>query len=598
MKSKASSDTVSYDKGKAERPIVRSTRGVVATGHLLASLAGLDILRRGGNAVDAGVAAGICLNTVHHDMTTFSGVAPIILYEASKGSVTSISGLGRWPKRASLEYFWEEQDGCFTHGIKHCVMPAAADAWTTVLANYGTLTLAEVMDAAIGYAQEGFPVHDFMAYNFQRGWDYIRSWPSSAALAAPDGSILAPGDILRQPNLARTFQAMVDAERTASGERKDRIRAARDYFYHGDVARAFVDFSKQHNGFFTMEDFHDFNVQEEPVYSITYHGYEVLTCGPWCQGPVLLQALAILKNFSLTSMEHNSAEYLHTVISALDLAFADREFYYGDPEFVNVPMTELLSERYNSARAGLIEPKKAFQELPPPGDPMNGQATRRDYRWPPPGDWESVRHDVIKEAPLEFDTSYVCVIDEAGNMFSATPSDTFTTTLSGPIVPDIGLPFSARGKQSRLNPAHPSVIAAWKRPRLTPSPALVLKDGKPFMTIGTPGGDTQPQAMLQVLLNILDFKMDLQNAVEAPRGATYNYPGSFYPHQYRPGLMKLEGRIRPEVAEKLVAWGHTVESWPAKTWQAGSVFVATAPTTNGVHQAAADHRREGVALGW
>jgi gamma-glutamyltranspeptidase/glutathione hydrolase len=586
-----------FDGGKSNRPLVRSNRGVVSSGHMLASIAGLDILRGGGNAIDAGVAAGICLNVVHHDMTTFSGVAPIVIYLAEEQRVVSISGLGRWPKAASLDFFWQKQDALFNTGIAHCVIPAAADAWTTALEKYGTKSLSEVMEAALEYATVGFPVHDFMAYNFARGSQSIRAWSSNQELVAPEGELLGTGETFRQPDLARTFERMLEEERATFGDRSTRIRAARNRFYCGDIAQEFVSFSKRNSGFFTLDDFRTFKVQEEPTVSVEYKGYQLFTCGPWCQGPVFPQALSILKHFDLRPMGHNSPEYLHVVTEALKLAFADREFYYGDPEFVNVPVDGLLGNDYAALRAKLIRDGEAFPELPSPGDPLGVSARRDDYRWPPAGDWISARRNAVERMAEEPDTSYVCAIDANGNMFSATPSDTFTTHLSAPIIPGLGLPLSGRGRQSRLEYGHPAAIAPWKRPRLTPSPALVLKNGKPVLTIGTPGGDVQPQAMLQVFLNIVEFGMELQEAVEAPRIATQSFPGSFYPYHYRPGALKVESGIDTETRRALVDRGHKVEVWSDPAWQAGSVLVA-ATSESGQLEAAADPRREAVALGW
>lgn len=579
------------------RPTVRSTKGVVASGHLFASIVGLDILRRGGNAVDAGVAAGICVNVLHHDMTSFSGVAPIMIYLAEEKKIVSISGLGRWPHASSLEYFWEEQDGLFDDGIAHCVVPAAPDAWAMALSRYGTMSLADVMEAAIGYARDGFPVHDFMAASFKSGWSAIQKWPGSMAVVAPDGNLVGVGDTLIQSDLAHTLQSMVDAESARGDDRQSGIQAGRDEFYKGAIAETFVKFSEENGGFFTMEDFGEFSVKEEPTVQVEYDGYEVHCSGPWCQGPVLAQALSILKNLDLASMGHNSPEYIHTVAEALNLAFADREFYYGDPEFVDVPMDALVSDAYGRLRAGLIREGQAWGELPAPGNPTTLEATRSDYQWPPAGDWLTVRK-AMEESPLEPDTSHVCVIDSAGNMFAATPSDTFTTHLSPPLVPGVGLPLSGRGRQSRLDPNHPAAIAPWKRPRLTPSPAIVLKDGKPFMTVGTPGGDIQPQAMLQVFLNVVVFGMAPQAAVEAPRFGSYSHPNSFYPHGYKPGMLRIESRVDDSVLEQLRSWGHTVEAWPARTGRAGAVLISGMPLPNGTWQAAADNRRESIALGW
>lgn len=594
---RSTTEKQTYDEGKAERPLARGNRGVVSSGHMLATMAGMDILKRGGNAIDAGVAAGICLNVVHHDMTTFSGVAPIIIYLAEERRVVSISGLGRWPRAATLDFFWDRQDGLFQKGIAHCVMPAAVDAWSSALANYGTMSLSEVMEASLEHARDGFPVHEFMAYNLRRVPGSVAAWPSNLDLVAPGGRMIDTGDTFLQPDLADTFDLLLEEERLASGDRAARITAARNRFYRGEIADRFVAFSRENEGFFSRDDFEDFSVQEEASVRLSYGEYEVYSCGPWCQGPVLPQALAILDHFDLRAMGHNSPEYLHTVLEALKLAFADREFYYGDPEFVDVPMDALTSSAYGQQRAGLIDPHRAFAELPPPGDPCTPAATRSDYSWPQAGDWVTNRRRASGRQPEEPDTSYVCAVDSRGNMFSATPSDTFTTNLSGPIVPGLGLPMSARGRQNRLERDHPAAIAPWKRPRLTPSPALVLKGGKPFLTIGTPGGDVQPQAMLQVLLNIFEFGMDIQKAVEAPRVASYSFPGSFYPYHYRPGLVKAEARIPRETIAQLEVRGHRVESWPDKTWQAGSVMVA-AVADAGPLEAAADGRRESVALGW
>lgn len=582
----------------ATRPTVQSNRGVVSSGHLFASLAGLDILRQGGNAIDAGVAAGICINVVHHDKTSFGGVAPIAIYLADRGEVKTIAGLGRWPRQASLEYFWEHQNGLYEEGIAHCVIPSAADAWARALQNYGTMSLSDVMAAAIDYARNGIPVHNHMAETFASAAEKIMRWPGSRAVAAPEGRVLNMGELFIQEDLANTLQGMVNAERAADGTREDRIQAGRDYFYKGDIARRYVEFSDAHGGFFTLEDFSDFESKEEPSVVVDYKGYQVHTCGPWCQGPVLAQALSLLRHHDISGMDHNSATYIHTVAEALNLAFADREFYYGDPDFIDVPMDELVSESYSRKRADLIRPQRAWGELPPPGDPGSESATRSDYEWPPEGDWVSYRTHVASRMGIEPDTSYVCAVDSSGNYFSATPSDTFTTYLSPPIVPGIGLPLSGRGRQSRLDPNHPSAIAAWKRPRLTPSPAIVMKDGKPLMAIGTPGGDTQTQSVLQVFLNIVEFGMDPQAAVEAPRFITFSHPNSFYPHQYHPGLLRVEGRIGEDVSQQLKEWGHKVQRWPDRTERAGSVCVAGLPLENGVLQAGADNRRESVALGW
>jgi gamma-glutamyltranspeptidase / glutathione hydrolase len=572
---------------------VRGAKGVVASGHQLATLAGIEVLQRGGNAIDAGVAAGICLNVLHHDKTSFAGVAPTMVFRRGDRRVRSISGVGRWPRRATLDYFWTTQRGRFREGITHSIVPGAADAWLTVLRNYGTLSLADVMERGLAFAADGFSVHDYMAYGFSTNWPTIRKWPSSAAIVAPRGQPLTAGELMFQHDLAGTFRSLLEEERAASGTREERILAARNRFYRGDIAEHFVKFSAEHGGLFELSDFEDFGVSEEEVYRMSFGDFEVYACGPWSQGPVLLQALAILKHCDVRSMIPNTAEYIHAVVSALDLAFADREYYYGDPEFVDVPMSALLDDSYASLRAALIDPLAAWPELPAPGDPVGGRSTRPDYSWPVPGTWEAMSgHDGMPSGTS--DTSYVCVVDSEGNMFSATPSDTFIEPMFSPIVPGLGLSLSGRGNQSRLDPQHPAALAPWKRPRITPCPALVLKRGQPFLAIGSPGGDTQPQAILQVLLNVLEYGMDLQRAVDQPRFASFNFPMSFYPFDYAPGSMKVEPGIKRSEVLKLRGLGHRIVTSAA--WRAGSVCAAGMPSHEGVWQAAADSRYESLAL--
>ena len=588
-----------YDTTKPSRPIVSSVHGVVASGHALASLAGLDMLRAGGNAVDAGVAAGICLNVVQHDMTSFSGVAPIILHDAASARTVSISGLGRWPRRTRLRDFWEQQGGRFVENLAHCVVPAAADAWLFALRRYGTLPLPTVLESAIRHARDGFPAHLYLASNLRARERHVRRWPSSWSVAAPEGRLVRFGEVWRQGELGATLQALADEAASAGDDRTLGIDRARARFYEGDIAEAFVRFSDEHSGRLAMDDFREFTVREEPSVLLEAFGHTVHTCGPWCQGPMLLQALAILEHVDLHAMGHNSGAYVHHVLEAIGLAAADREFYYGDPEHVHVPIDALVSRAYGARRRTLIQPDRAFGELPPPGDPLTDREARTDYVWPAPGDWDpstALPAGAIEQEP---DTSYVCAVDRSGTMFSATPSDSFAGYLGGPIVPRLGLSMSGRGKQSRLDPGHPAVLAPWKRPRLTPNPALVTRDGRPVMVLGTPGGDVQPQAMLQVLLNVFVFGMDLQSAVEQPRFASYNAPSSFYPFTYRPGRVKLESRFPAAVFTELSERGHDVGRWPDRAWQAGSVCVAAVGGVGGAPiVAAADHRIEAVALGW
>ncbi len=587
-----------YDATKPQRPVARGPRGAVSTGHMLATLTGLDILRRGGNAIDAGVAAGAVINIVHCDMTSMAGVAPIIVYLADQGKVVTVSGVGRWPQAASLDWFWEKNGGRFGPGIQHCVTPAALDAWATALARFGTLELGEVLEPAIRLAEEGFPVHGLLAHHLRKYWRSRRFQPASDAIVAPGGRLLEEGDTMRLPELAATLRAVVQGESSASGSRQDRIRAGRDVFYKGTIAERYVSFSRENGGFFEAADFASFTVDVEPSLSLGFRGFDVHACGPWCQGPVLLQALAILDHTNVGDVGHNSARYVHLVTEALNLALADREQYYGDPEFVAVPMAELLAPGYAELRAALIKPRSASATMAPPGDPFRPAATLDGHSWRFTETWDPETMSGEHLLRPELDTSYVSVVDEAGNLFSATPSGSFMTPLAAPVVPGIGLPLSSRGSQSRLDPAHPAAVRPGSRPRMTPSPGLITRNGKPVVAFGSPGGDVQPQAMLQVILNVALFGMDWQTAVEAPRFASYNFPDSFYPHRYQPGLIRVENRLDDAVLDELRSYGYRVEEWPGRAFEAGSVCAAGVSADSGMRIGAADIRREALALAW
>ncbi|MBI3456978.1 MAG: gamma-glutamyltransferase family protein [Candidatus Rokubacteria bacterium] len=571
--------------GRALRPDALGTRHAVAAGHPLAALAASRILEAGGNAVDAGVAGGICLGVVHSDIVNFAGVAPIMIYDAARREVATISGLGPWPRRASIEFFRRACRGEIPEGILRTVVPGAPDAWITALERFGTLGFAEVAAPAIELARDGFPMGAFVAAIIRQNEARYRRWPTSAPIYLPNGRPPAPGQRFVQADLGRTLTYMADEDRAARRRgRTAGLQAARDAFYRGDIAAAIVRYHEQEGGLLGREDLAEFRVGVEPPLHTTYREYEVFGCGFWCQGPVLLQMLNILGPLDLRALGHNSAPYIHVVIETMKLAFADREAYYGDPRHVKVP-DRLLDLTYAAARRGLIDEARAWPEMPPPGDPVAGQAVAP--AWTPPVDPRSSGRPAL-------DTSYIAVVDRAGNAFSATPSDVSTDT---PIIPGTGLAVSSRGSQSWLLPEHPSAVAPGKRPRLTPNPAMVVRDGRLVMPFGTPGGDVQCQAMLQVLLNLLVFGMSPQGAVEAPRFATQSFPDSFWPHRYFPGRLMLEGRIPDATASALADRGHRVERWSDWEWRAGGVCLARVDET-GVRWGAADPRRDSYAIAW
>ncbi len=556
---------------------------MVVAGHYLAAQAGFKVLEAGGNAIDAGVAAGLTLGVVQSEFVNIAGVAPIIVYLAETDEVVTLSGLGTWPEAASLEMFIDQHGGSIPQGLLRTIVPAAPDAWITALQRYGTMAFGEVAGEAIRLARDGFIMYPLMAEIIEMLAEDYRQWPSNAEIYLPNGKPPEVGDRFIQTDLAGTLQYMADEEAAAAGGRNDGLEAARGAFYRGDIARAIVDFHEHNGGLMTMADMAEFrSVVEAPV-KRAFKGIDVYTCGPWCQGPVLLQMLAVLDSVDLKALGHNTAAYIHMLTEAMKLSFADRECYYGDPKFVDVPLEMLLSDAYAAKRRKLIKDTSAWPEMPPPGGPLSKTA---------PG--LSGPSDAGGTISPQLDTSYVCVIDGSGNAFSATPSDVSCDT---PVIPGTGLCPSSRGSQSWAVPGHASAIAAGKRPRLTPNPALVLS-ADVVMPFGTPGGDVQSQAMLQALLNLHVFDMDPQEAVEAPRFASYSFPDSFEPHGYLPGRLNLEAGIGRETGETLSGFGHDVEWWPERTWRAGGVCIALADRQRGVLTSGADPRRPCYALGW
>ncbi len=567
------------------QPMVIGHHYMAAAGQYLATEAAHAILRAGGNAIDAGVAGGIALGVVHSDQVQFSGVAPMLIYLADRDETVSIAGLGWWPKALDIEKFIRDHNGTIPMGLQRTVVPAAPDAWILALQRYGTMSFGEVAEAAIRYARDGFAVHTVMATFLQDKAEDYRRWPQNTAIWHRDGKPLAEGDRLVQADLARTIQFMADEEKAASGRGRDAgLQAARDAFYRGDIARAIAKYHRENGGLLTEGDLAEYRSEIEKPLSFTFKGTDVMSCGPWCQGPVLLQMLSLLDEVDLAALGHNSTAYVHLLAEVMNLCFADRERYYGDPRFIDVPMATLLSRSYARDRLKTIRSDRAFGEMPPAGAVAGHVAghTRKP----------SV---AVGEPGLPGDTSYVCVVDQHGNAFSATPSD---VSWESPVIPGLGLCPSSRGSQSWGDPAHTSVAAPGKRPRLTPNPAMAMRKGAFLMPFGAPGGDLQPQGMLQVLLNHVVFGMDIQQAVEAPRFITRNFPDSFEPHAYYPGRVALEQSIGRSTGDALAGMGHQVNWLPDLSLKTAGVCAISADLEGGKLHGAADPRRTGRAMGW
>ena len=569
------------------QPMITGARHMISAGHYLATEAGHAILQAGGNAVDAGVAAGIALGVVHSDQVQFSGVAPMLVYLAERDEVVAISGLGGWPRAARLETFAADHAGAIPLGLLRTVVPAAPDAWILALERYGTMSFGEVASAAIRYAREGFTMHPVMAFYIAKNADNYRRWDANAAIWLPNGQPPREGELFVQTDLARSIQYMADEERAAGRRgRAAGLAAARDAFYRGDLATAMARYHREHGGWLTADDLTTYRSEIEAPIRTTFQDTEVMSCGPWCQGPVLLQMLSLLDGDDLRALGHNSTAYVHLVTEVMKLCFADRERYYGDPRVVDVPMAALLSRAYAGARRKLVG-DTASPGMPPAGD-VGSRAPLA-----PPAAASPMTPAGTHE--LAGDTSYVCVVDRHGNAFSATPSD---VSWESPVIPGLGFCPSSRGSQSWAVPGHASSVAPGKRPRLTPNPALARRGRSFLMPFGAPGGDLQPQGMLQVLLNHVVFGMPIQDAIDAPRFVTHSFPGSFEPHPYHPGRLDLERGVGAATGDALAARGHRVEWLPDLSIGTAGVCAIVAERERGILYGGADPRRAARAMGW
>lgn len=567
------------------RPVITGSKGVLSSGHYLATTAGLKMFARGGNAVDAGVAAGFALAVLKPHENSLGGECPILVYSPGEGKVTAVSGQGVAPKRASVRWFRENGIQVIPgDGLLAATVPGLFGAYCTVLEKYGRLSLKDVLEPAIHLAEKGFPVYgalrNCLVGNEKR---FSEEWTSSAEVFLPDGRIPGVGQLIRQPALAKTFKMLAEAaERNASGGKEPAIRAALDCFYRGEIARAIVGFAQNnpvkdasggsHTGLLELEDLASYQTRlEEPVWA-EYKNYTVYKCGPWTQGPVFLQQLKLLEGFDLYGMGHNSDRYIHVVTECAKLAFADRERYYGDPLFTEVPLQRLLSEEY------INEVRKRV-----------GMDKANNLRL-----WEAATQG--EDRTYTGDTTHLDVVDDEGLMMSATPSGGWIP--SSPVIPGLGFPLGTRAQVFNLLEGHPNCLQPGKRPRTTLTPSVAFKDGKPWMAFGTQGGDMQDQWTLQFFLNVAEFGMDLQQAMDAPSFHTCHFPCSFYPHQVEDGTVFLEDGIDRGVLMKLQGMGHRLHLLPSGN--NGQVCAVAENLETGVLEGAASAKYDvqAYALGW
>ena len=577
-----------FGPGRSRRPNVMARRHAVVSGHYYASLAGLQILEAGGNAIDAGVATGLAIDVLESEFVGFGGVAPVMIHLGERAETHVISGVGVWPKAANVEHFHRQFGGRIPEGLLHTVVPAAPSIWITALARFGTMSFGEVAAAAIRFARDGFPTYPFLAEQLAARQNDFSQWPGTAAVFLPGGCPPAVGENFVQSDLAGTLQYMADEERAhTNGGRLAGLKAARDGFYRGDIARAILRHQAENGGWLAEDDLAGFRSPIEPPCRISFGGFDVYGCGPWSQGPMVLEALNILGGIDLRGAGHNSTAYIHAVTEALKLAAADREVYFGDPDFVDVPLDVLLSDDYAAQRRARIDPAKAWPGMPPAGE-VGGVSISA---WRP----DPSAGPALEIAATKPETSFLCVADRHGNVFAATPSD---PTIAGPVVPGTGITVSMWGSRGYTGADHPARVGAGRRPRMSANPAIAIRPGELVMPFGSPGSEVLGQAMVQLFLNQAVFGMDPQSACEAPRFASYSWPESSLPHSYRPGHLCVEEDVGGPTCAALEQLGHRVERWPERKYLAGSVCTIQSDLRTGVKWAGADPRRTAYAVGW
>jgi len=558
-------------------PRVFGRRGAVAAEHYSATLAGIEILQRDGNAVDAACAAALVEGVVNPHMHTIGGELPMLISVPGSGEVVCINGNMAAPGRATPQAFRDLGHSAIpAEGVLAAGVPGALGAIVEALSRFGRLTFEEVSARAIDLARHGFPAHSGLIRMHKSGIsdnvEKFSGWPGTAAVYLANGRLPKEGELIKNPALAQMYLHLVQAERTCGGNRAMGLRAVFDAFYRGDIAAEIVRFVQNKGGLLERTDFDRFHIPVEASVHIRYAGADIHKCGPWNQGPALLQSLSILKSFDLQALGHNSTDYLHTVLEAIKLAFADREQYYGDPEQVAVPMKALLSDDYGAMRAKLIG-RAANAEIRP-GDPLKDAVLL-------PADQR------LGGAAWGPGTVHVDAMDAEGFTAAFTPSGGWIR--SSEVIPALGFPLSMRLSNCYLEPAHhPNVVAPFKRPRTTISPSLVMKDGKAWMAFGSMGGDQQDQWQLQFLLNRLVFGMSLQEAIEAPKFSSEHFPGFFAPHDFYLNRVRLEPAIGSSVFEGLQDRGHELDIAPA--WSEGFLCAAERHPESGMLEAGCDPR--------
>jgi gamma-glutamyltranspeptidase/glutathione hydrolase len=623
---------MSIDSSFTTRPELAGTFGMVASTHWLASAAGMAMLERGGNAFDAAVATGLVLQVVEPHLNGPGGEVPVIGFDAARGGPFVLSGQGTAPAAATLAAFGALGiDLIPGNGLLPACVPAAFGTWMLLLRDHGSLPLRVVIEPAIGYAAAGYPVLPAISAGIASVAGLFREhWPSSAGIyltgAGPSG-VPVPGSRFANPALAATYQRLLAEAEAAGTGRDEQIEAARRAFYQGFVAEAIAGYlgsaevmdvtGTPHRGLLGYDDLAGWRAAEEAPASFGYAGLTVCKTPPWGQGPVFLQQLSLLDGFGLADMRPGSAQFIHTVVECAKLAFADREAWYGDPRYGEVPLDDLLSPHYAAQRRELVSGHARADLVP--GSPGGRTPRLPAYAFTRPGADSAAlsgpeRHPAELSAPerhptaapsldpgtgeplnrtaVTGDTCHLDAVDRFGNMVAATPSGGWLQ--SSPVIPGLGFCLGTRGQMFSLTDGLPNTLAPGKRPRTTLSPGLALRDGEPYLAFGTPGGDQQDQWTLPFFLNHVHFGLNLQQAIDAPAFHTRHFPSSFYPRESYPLAVDIEARVDPEVIAALRAKGHDVTVMPP--WSLGRIS-AVARDRGFLYGAANPRGMQGYAVG-
>lgn len=573
------------------RPVIRGRQAAVSSMKPEATEAGRHILEAGGNAFDAVVSGQAALAVTDFALNGVGSDAVVLVYDAREKKVLSINAEPRAPKLATIDWYERNNGGKIpvSDGLLSGGLPGVVDAWYILLDRWGTMSFEQVLQPAIDLAGNGFPISETRAVMIGSAQaQKILKYPSTVKIYKPNGEPPKAGEIFKNPDLARTLKKLIEAERANKAKgRHEALKAARDRFYKGDIAREFAAFSEANGGLFRYEDFAEYTAKVETPVSVDYRGYRVYKNPSASQGPTELIALNLLEGYDLKALGHNSVDFIHTNVEVMKLAMADRERFLGDMDFIKIPYDGLLSKDYARERRKLIDPAKASLELRP-GSPERFVAAT----FPAERPWHIV---LDGDADFDGDTSYIAIVDKDRNMVSFEPSlhSLFGT---GVVMGNTGIIFNCRGDYYSLVRGEANALEPGKRPRSTLQSTLVMKDGQPFMITGSPGGDDQVMITMQTLINVIDFGMNIQQAIEAPRWSTHSFPASPFPHTMVPGDMAVEERISDATQKELIARGHKLRV--AAPWSLASSAGIIIDGKTGVLSAGADPRVEAYAWAW